>query len=303
MRFPAEPFPAEPLPGGTLVKRGKVRDVYGAGPGLLLLVASDRISAFDVVLAPGIPGKGIILTQLSNFWFERLRDLAPNHLVSTRTSEFPPPFATIPALDGRAVVARALRIVPIECVVRGYIIGSGWKEYQASGSVCGIPLPAGLRQADRLAEPIFTPSTKAEVGHDENIPFDEVVRLVGGEVAESLRSLSLRLYSAAAAHAEKQGVIIADTKFEFGLDGAGTLVWADEALTPDSSRFWPLDSYRPGSNPPSYDKQFVRDFLEASGWDKQAPAPRLPGDVIAGTQARYAEAFSRLTGAGLVGAA
>jgi len=298
MRFPADPFPAEPLPEGTLVKRGKVRDVYGAGPGLLLLVASDRISAFDVVLAPGIPGKGIILTQLSNFWFERLRDLTPNHLVSTQRSEFPAPFDAIPALDGRAVVARALRIVPIECVVRGYIIGSGWKEYQASGSVCGIPLPTGLRQADRLADPIFTPSTKAEVGHDENIPFDEVVRRVGGDVAERLRSLSLRLYGAAAAHAEKQGVIIADTKFEFGLDEAGTLVWADEALTPDSSRFWPLDSYRPDSNPPSYDKQFVRDFLESSGWDKQPPAPRLPGEVIAGTQARYAEAFSRLAGVG-----
>ncbi|MBI4917786.1 MAG: phosphoribosylaminoimidazolesuccinocarboxamide synthase [Acidobacteria bacterium] len=303
MRFPTEPFPAEPLPVGTLVKWGKVRDVYGAGPGLLLLVASDRISAFDVVLAPGIPGKGIVLTQLSNFWFERLRDLVPNHLVSTRRSDFPAPFDALASLDGRAVVARALRIVPIECVVRGYIIGSGWKEYQASGSVCGILLPAGLRQADRLAEPIFTPSTKAEVGHDENIPFDEVVRRVGGDVAESLRTLSLRIYSAAAAHAEKQGVIIADTKFEFGIDEAGGLVWADEALTPDSSRFWPLDSYRPGSNPPSYDKQFVRDFLEASGWDKQPPAPRLPAEVIAGTQARYAEALSRLAGVGPVGAA
>ena len=296
MGFPATPFPAEPLPVGTLVKRGKVRDVYAAGPGRLLLVASDRISAFDVVLSPGIPGKGIVLTRLSNFWFERLADVVPHHLVTTARPEFPPPFDRLPELDGRAVVARAVNIVPIECVVRGYITGSGWKEYRADGAVCGIPLPAGLRMADRLLEPIFTPSTKAEVGHDENIAFDEVVRRVGDEVAEKLRDTSLRLYSSAAAFAEERGVIIADTKFEFGIDEAGALVWADEALTPDSSRFWPRSEYQPGSNPPSFDKQFVRDFLEGSGWDKKEPPPQLPAEVVAGTQARYAEAYRRLTG-------
>jgi phosphoribosylaminoimidazole-succinocarboxamide synthase len=299
MPFPTEPFPSQPLVEGALIKRGKVRDVYTAGPGLLLVVATDRISAFDVVLSPGIPGKGVVLNRLSNFWFDRLGDLVPHHLVATERADFPAPFDAFPNLEGRACLARSVRIVPVECVVRGYLIGSGWKEYQASGAVCGLRLPSGLRMAERLPAPIFTPSTKAEVGHDENIGFDEVVRLVGGAVAERLRDLSLALYARAAAHAEQRGVIIADTKFEFGLGAAGGLVWADEALTPDSSRFWPAADYRPGANPPSFDKQFVRDYLEASGWDKQPPAPALPAEVVAGTQSRYAEAFRLLTGSEL----
>ena len=289
-------FPSAPLFPGRLVKRGKVRDVYEAGPGRLLVVASDRISAFDVVLDPGVPGKGVVLTQLSNFWFGTLADVVPNHVVGTAAEDFPEPFSASPALSGRGCLVREVRIVPIECVVRGYIVGSGWKEYQALGSVCGVPLPAGLRQADRLPEPIFTPSTKAEVGHDENIPFDEVARIAGGDVAERLRDVSLELYTRAASLAEARGIIIADTKFEFGLDENGGIVWADEALTPDSSRFWPADRYRPGSNPPSFDKQFVRDWLESSGWNKQPPAPVLPPDVVARTRALYLEAYRRLTG-------
>jgi len=290
------PFPTAPLFPEQLLKRGKVRDVYRAGGDRLLVVASDRISAFDVVLDPGIPGKGIVLTQLSNFWFSTLAEVAPHHVLATERSEFPEPFASAPQLDRRACLVRAVRIVPVECVVRGYIVGSGWKEYQAMGSVSGVPLPGGLRQAERLPSPVFTPSTKAEVGHDENITFEEVVRRVGGEVAETLRELSLELYRRAAALAEARGIIIADTKFEFGLDERGHLVWADEALTPDSSRFWPADQYRIGSNPPSFDKQFVRDWLEGSGWNKQPPAPTLPPEVVAGTQALYLEAYRRLTG-------
>ncbi len=292
-------FPSAPIFPGRLVKRGKVRDVYQAPDGRLLVVASDRISAFDVVLDPGVPGKGVVLTQLSNHWFETLSAVVPNHLVATRQAEFPEPYVGEPLLAGRSCLVEALRIVPVECVVRGFIVGSGWKEYQATGSVCGVALPAGLRQADRLPEPIFTPSTKAEVGHDENIAFDQVVRLVGGSVAERVRAVSLELYRRAAALAEERGIIIADTKFEFGRDAAG-LVWADEALTPDSSRFWPADSYRPGANPPSFDKQFVRDWLERSGWDKRPPAPTLPPEVVADTQALYLEAYRRLTGRALV---
>ncbi len=295
MATPA-PFPSAPLFPGRLLRRGKVRDVYQADGDRLVIVASDRISAFDAVLDPGVPGKGIVLTQLSNFWFERLADVVPNHLVATRLADFPQPFSGEALLEGRACLARAVRIAPVECVVRGFIVGSGWKEYQALGSVCGVRLPAGLRQADRLPAPVFTPSTKAEVGHDENIPFDEVVRLVGAEVAEQLRAVSLELYRRAAELAEARGIIIADTKFEFGLDGEGRLVWADEALTPDSSRFWPADLYRPGSNPPSFDKQFVRDWLEGCGWDKRPPAPMLPPDVVARTRALYLEAHRRLTG-------
>jgi phosphoribosylaminoimidazole-succinocarboxamide synthase len=296
MALPGTPFPATPLRGGTLLRQGKVRDIYDAGEAGLLIVASDRISAFDVVLSPGIPGKGIVLTQLSNFWFETLEDVVPNHLLATGRAAFPPPYDALAALDGRACLVRRLEIVPVECVARGYLIGSGWKEYRAGGAVCGIPLPAGLRLADRLPEAIFTPSTKAEVGHDQNISFDTVVRLVGADTAERLRTLTLELYRRAAAIAERRGVIIADTKFEFGVDDAGALYLADEALTPDSSRFWPEDGYRPGVNPPSFDKQYVRDWLEASGWNKQPPAPALPGEVIAGTQARYLEAFRRVTG-------
>ncbi|MGD1146439.1 MAG: phosphoribosylaminoimidazolesuccinocarboxamide synthase [Thermoanaerobaculaceae bacterium] len=295
MSLPAA-FPSGPLFPERLVKRGKVRDVYQVGPGRLLVVASDRISAFDVVLDPGVPGKGIVLTQLSNFWFRTLAAVVPNHLLATGLSDLPEPFSKEASLAGRACLVKAVRIVPVECVVRGFIVGSGWKEYQAKGSVCGVRLPPGLRQADRLPEPIFTPSTKAEVGHDQNITFDEVVRLAGGAVAERLRDVSLDLYTRAAALAEERGIIIADTKFEFGLDADGGVVWADEALTPDSSRFWPADSYGPGSNPPSFDKQFVRDWLESSGWDKQPPAPTLPSDVVAKTQALYLEGYRRLTG-------
>jgi phosphoribosylaminoimidazole-succinocarboxamide synthase len=290
------PFPTHPLFPDRLVKRGKVRDVYQAGEGRLLVVASDRISAFDVVLDPGVPGKGIVLTQLSNFWFSTLADVIPHHVLETERPRLPEPFASTPQLDRRACLVRAVRILPVECVVRGYIAGSGWKEYLAKGTVSGVSLPTGLRQAERLPSPVFTPSTKAEVGHDENIPFDEVVRAVGGEVAERLRDASLELYRRAAALAESRGIIIADTKFEFGLDERGGLLWADEALTPDSSRFWPADRYRVGGSPPSFDKQFVRDWLEGSGWNKQPPAPTLPPDVVARTQALYVEAYRRLTG-------
>jgi len=294
--LPGAPFPSTPLPAGRLLRRGKVRDIYDAGTAGLVIVASDRISAFDVVLSPGIPGKGVVLTQLSNFWFDTLAGVAPHHLLAVERSAFPPPYDGLAELDGRACLVRRLEIVPVECVARGYLIGSGWKEYRAGGAVCGIPLPAGLQLAARLPEPIFTPSTKADVGHDENITFEAVAGLVGADLAARLRDLTLELYRRAAALAEQRGIIIADTKFEFGVAPDGSLFLADEALTPDSSRFWPADGYRPGANPPSFDKQFVRDWLEASGWDKQPPAPALPADVIAGTQARYLEAFRRLTG-------
>jgi phosphoribosylaminoimidazole-succinocarboxamide synthase len=279
-----------------LVKRGKVRDVYSAGEAGLVVVASDRISAFDVVLSPGVPGKGVVLTQLSNFWFSRLAGVSPHHLLATELAALPEPFASAPALRGRACLVRNLRIVPVECVVRGYLAGSGWKEYQAGGAVCGIPLPAGLREAERLPRPIFTPSTKADVGHDENITFDRVVGTIGGPLAEELREASLELYRRAASLAEERGIIIADTKFEFGQDAGGEVVWADEALTPDSSRFWPRDGHRPGNSPPSFDKQYVRDWLERSGWNKRPPAPSLPDDVVARTQELYLEAYRRLTG-------
>lgn len=279
-----------------LLRRGKVRDIYQTGSDRLVIVASDRVSAFDVILSPGIPGKGVILTQLSKFWFEKLADVAPNHLITTELAEMPEPFGSCDDLDGRASLIGLVRILPVECVVRGYLAGSGWKEYCLRGSVCDVPLPSGMRLAQRLPEPIFTPSTKAEVGHDLNIPFDEVVRLLGGPIAETTRDLSLELYRRASAWAEAQGIILADTKLEFGLDEGGDVVWADEALTPDSSRFWPAAEYRPGGNPPSFDKQFVRDWLEATGWDKQPPAPPLPPDVIEGTISRYLEAFRRLTG-------
>ncbi|MCX7895184.1 MAG: phosphoribosylaminoimidazolesuccinocarboxamide synthase [Thermoanaerobaculum sp.] len=291
-----QPYEAPSSLQPYLLRQGKVRDIYGAPEGGLVLVATDRISAFDVVLSPGIPGKGVVLTQLSNFWFARFAHLVPNHLLATSREQLGSPFATEPALEGRAVRVRQLRMVPVECVVRGYLVGTGWKEYQATGAVCGIPLPGGLRLAEELPEPIFTPSTKEDTGHDQNISFDRVVELVGGPLAERLRDLSLRIYREAASYARQRGVIIADTKFEFGLDEHGELVWADEALTPDSSRFWPVESYQPGANPPSFDKQFVRDFLEAVGWDKNPPAPPLPEDVVAGTQARYLEAYKKLTG-------
>jgi len=289
-------YPGGEIPGGRLIRRGKVRDVFAADDGRLVFVATDRISAFDVVLEPGIPGKGIILTQLSNFWFDRLAEVVPNHVVESRREAFPAPFRDHRELDGRACLVRELRMLPVECVVRGYLVGSGWKEYQAGGTVCGIPLPSGLPQAAKLPEPIFTPATKAETGHDENIPFAEMARIVGPALAEKARDVSLELYRRAAAYAEERGVIIADTKFEFGLDAEGSLVLADEALTPDSSRFWPADDYRVGANPPSFDKQFVRDWLETTDWDKTPPAPPLPEPVIVGTRERYLEAYARLTG-------
>ena len=284
------------IPGGELVSRGKVRDIY-AHEDALILVATDRISAFDCVLSPGIPGRGIILTRLSSFWFDRFSELVPNHLIATELVDFPEPYRHLPELAGRSVLAKRLQAIPVECVARGYISGSGWQEYGASGGVCGISLPDGLVESDRLPESIFTPATKATEGHDENISFDRMVSLVGGELAERLRDLTLELYSRAADYALERGIIIADTKFEFGLTDDGAIVWMDEALTPDSSRFWPADQYRPGGGQPSYDKQFVRDWLLKSGWNKEPPPPTLPPEVVEGTLERYGEAFRLLTGA------
>jgi phosphoribosylaminoimidazole-succinocarboxamide synthase len=282
------------VPGGKLVSRGKVRDIYAVDDGLLL-VATDRISAFDCVLSPGIPGRGVILTQLSNFWFDRFADV-PNHLLATDRARFPQPYCDHAELDRRSVLVRRLEPFPVECVARGYLSGSGWKEYRDGDSVCGVRLPSGLRESDRLPEPIFTPATKAAEGHDENISFDRAAEILGGPTAEILRDLTLRLYREAAAYALERGIIIADTKFEFGRDATGRIVWIDEALTPDSSRFWPADSYEPGHGQPSYDKQYLRDWLEASGWSKQPPAPALPPEVVEGTLDRYREAYRQLTG-------
>ena len=262
---------------------GKVRELYAVDGDRLLLVASDRISTFDVVLPSQIPDKGRVLTGLSAFWFVRTRGICPNHLLDVRA-------------DGRSTECRRLNMLPIECVVRGYLAGSGWKDYQASGLVCGHALPGGLLDSDRLPEPIFTPATKAQSGHDENITRAEAAAIVGAERLAEVERLSLRLYRFAADHALARGIIIADTKFEFGLDRDGQLVLGDEALTPDSSRFWPADQYTPGRPQPSFDKQFVRDFCERTGWNKTDPGPELPTDVIAGTRARYVEAFERLTG-------
>jgi phosphoribosylaminoimidazole-succinocarboxamide synthase len=277
------------------VSRGKVRDIY-AHDDTLILVATDRISAFDCVLSPGIPGRGVILTRLSSFWFHHFSDLVPNHLLATELVDFPEPYRDHPELAGRSVLARRLEPIPVECVARGYITGSGWKEYGDSGEVCGIPLPEGLVESDRLPEPIFTPATKATEGHDENISFDRMVGIVGGELAETLRHVTLELYRQAADYALERGIIIADTKFEFGLSADNAVVWMDEALTPDSSRFWPADGYRPGGAQPSFDKQFVRDWLVESGWNKEPPAPTLPAEVVDGTLERYTEAFRLLTG-------
>jgi phosphoribosylaminoimidazole-succinocarboxamide synthase len=282
------------IPEGQLVSRGKVRDIY-ASTDALILVATDRISAFDCVLSPGIPGRGVILTQLSNFWFDRFDDVQ-NHLLVTDLTDFPEPYRDHSELDGRSVLVHHLEPIPVECVARGYLAGSGWKDYQRDGAVCGIGLPAGLRESDQLPEPIFTPATKATEGHDINISFDQAVEIVGAETAEILRDQTLRLYSEAAEYARDRGIIIADTKFEFGFDSERRIVWMDEALTPDSSRFWPADSYQPGRPQPSFDKQYVRDWLEASGWDKAPPAPELPPDVVQGTLDRYAEAYRLITG-------
>ena len=285
------------LPGLDLRHRGKVRDVFDLGDGRLLMVATDRLSAFDVVLPDPIPGKGEMLTQISNFWFDRTAGLIPNHLTGDDVASVLPAGVDAALYAKRAVVTKKLKPVPVECIARGYIIGSGWKDYRATGAVSGIRLPEGLQQAQQLAEPIFTPSTKAAVGdHDENIDFDTAVNTVGREMAEAVRDATLRLYTFARDYAAERGIILADTKFEFGTDEDGTLYVMDEMLTPDSSRWWPADEYAVGSSPPSYDKQIVRDHLETLDWDKTPPGPRLPADVIERTRARYAEALERLAG-------
>lgn len=279
-----------------LLHRGKVRDIYVVGDRHLLIVTTDRLSAFDVVLPTPVPGKGEVLTGLSNFWFARTRSIVPNHLANRSLADVVADPAERRLIQGRAIVVRRLKALPVEAIVRGYLVGSGWKEYRQSGTVSGIALPAGLREADRLPEPIFTPSTKAAVGaHDENISFAKAQELLGADVARRVQTASLALYKDAAEYALSRGIIIADTKFEFGLDEAGDLTLIDEALTPDSSRFWPVDQYRPGANPPSFDKQYVRDYLESLGWNKTPPAPALPPEVVAQTAEKYREALERLT--------
>lgn len=282
-----------PLP---LTARGKVRDILAVSDRELLFVATDRISAFDHVLGSGIPDKGKVLTQLSLFWFEHLKAIVPNHLITADAAKYPSPLPEYAAqLQGRSMLVKRAEMFPVECVVRGYISGSGWKDYQKTGMICGIPLPKGLRESDRLPEPIFTPAAKNNVGHDENISFEDVIRVVGRETATKLRDLTMAIYAKASAHAESKGLILADTKFEFGvIDGAITL--ADEVLTPDSSRYWPADLYSPGGAQPSFDKQYVRDYLESIHWNKQAPAPSLPEEVIVNTRAKYLEAYQRITG-------
>jgi phosphoribosylaminoimidazole-succinocarboxamide synthase len=283
------------FPGLPLHASGKVRDVYALN-GHLLFVATDRISAFDYVLATGIPSKGRVLTQLSLFWFDFLKKLVPNHLVTADVSKYPAELQKYrDQLEGRSMLVTKAEMVAVECVARGYLSGSGWKEYKQSGAVCGIKLPAGLKESDKLPEPIFTPATKAASGHDENISFADMVKRVGPELSEQLRDLTLKIYKTAADYALTKGIIIADTKFEFGHTAAG-LVLADEVLTPDSSRFWPADKYKPGGAQESYDKQFVRDYLESIKWNKQPPAPALPDDVARKTSEKYTEAYRRLTG-------
>ncbi|MBJ7575098.1 phosphoribosylaminoimidazolesuccinocarboxamide synthase [Luteimonas sp. MC1828] len=300
------------LPGLNLLHRGKVRDVYELPPGsgpeafgpLLLIVASDRLSAFDVVLPDPIPGKGEMLCQVSNFWFDKTEHLMRNHLTGIDVASVLPAGVDPAPYLQRSVVTRRLKPVPVEAIARGYLIGSGWNDYRRTGRISGITLPDGLRQAERLPQPIFTPSTKAAAGdHDENIDFDTMVHKVGAELAEQVRDATLRLYAFAAEHAAGRGIILADTKFEFGTDADGRLYVMDEMLTPDSSRYWPADAYEVGTSPPSYDKQFVRDWLEAQGWDKTAPGPSLPADVIARTRDKYAEALQRLAGISIDAAA
>ncbi len=284
-----------PLP---VVARGKVRTLYAVGEDALLLVASDRLSAYDVVLPTPVPDKGAVLTGLSVWWFEQLADLVPNHLITARTGEFPEvlqPYA--PQLRGRSMLCRRLAMVPVECVARGYLTGSGWNDYRTSGAVCGVTLPPGLQDGSRLPEAIFTPATKAAVGdHDENISFDQVVDRAGAELAGELRTLTLAVYERGAGLAADRGILVADTKIELGHDSDGILTLGDEVLTPDSSRFWPADGWRPGRPQPSYDKQYVRDWLTGSGWDRIAPGPELPADVVARTRQKYVEAYERLTG-------
>lgn len=279
-----------------LLNRGKVRDIYEVDDKHLLIVTTDRLSAFDVILPTPIPGKGRVLTEVSNFWFHRTEGLIPNQLTDKTLEQVLPDAAEREPVADQAIVVRKLKPLPVEAIVRGYLIGSGWKDYQKTGAVCGISLPEGLQLADKLPEPIYTPSTKADVGeHDENIDFDATVKLLGQELAEQVRDISLRLYTEAAAYALERGIIIADTKFEFGLDENGKLTLIDEALTPDSSRFWPADSYKPGTSPASFDKQYVRDYLETLDWDKTAPGPELPPEVAQKTAEKYQEALDRLT--------
>jgi len=280
---------------GYPCRRGKVRDVYDLGD-RLVIVATDRISAFDWVLPSAIPDKGQILTSMTLFWFNFLK--VPNHLLSTDVDQMGPPFAAQKeVLAGRSMLVRKAEVVPIECVVRGYLAGSGWKEYRQHGTVCGLKLPAGLQESQQLPEPIFTPATKAETGHDENISFEKMVAVTGAALADELRRRSVDVYQRASVHARKRGVILADTKFEWGKLPSGEIILIDEVLTPDSSRFWPMEGYQPGSSPPSYDKQFVRDWLETSGWDKNSPPPQLPLEIIDKTRAKYLEAYERLTAA------
>lgn len=287
------------LPGIPLVARGKVRDVYAIGSDKLLMIATDRISAFDCVLGSPIPDKGRVLTQLSLFWFEFLKDVVPNHLITARVGEYPAelhPFAD--QLEGRSMLVRRAEMVQIECVARGYLSGSGWKEYWKDGTVCGIGLPPGLLESDRLPEPIYTPAIKAQTGHDENVSFEVAASMAAPGVVAKLRDLTLGIYSKAAEYARTRGIILADTKFEFGFID-GTLTLGDEVLTPDSSRFWPADQYKPGGAQPSFDKQFVRDYLETLSWNKQPPAPALPADVVEKTAMKYREAFEKITGRSL----
>ena len=294
-RMTNEPLLQLELPGIQKLKSGKVREIFDLGDAFLL-VATDRISAFDCIMPNGIPRKGEVLTQLSHFWFERFASLIPNHLLARANDPLPAalkPFAA--QVARRSMIVKKAKPLPIECVVRGYLAGSGWKEYRQSQTVCGIKLPAGLQESSELAEPIFTPATKAESGHDENISFEQAAKLTGPDIAEQARAASLKIYSEGRAYARQRGIIIADTKFEFGLFD-GKLILIDEVLTPDSSRFWPADAYQPGRGQPSFDKQFVRDYLETLHWDKTPPAPALPEDVVARTQAKYVEAYERLTG-------
>jgi phosphoribosylaminoimidazole-succinocarboxamide synthase len=296
VRTPSPPMHESRLKGLERIHQGKVRDIYAVDERHMLIVTTDRLSAFDVVLPDPIPGKGHVLTSISNFWFGKTRHIVPNHLADYPLERAVPGASDRALIADRAVVVRRLKALPVEAVVRGYLIGSGWKDYQATGRVCGIELPRGLVLADRLPQPIFTPATKAERGqHDENVSFDAVAAVIGAPLAAAVRDTAIALYQFAAAHALERGIIVADTKFEFGVDESGTLVLIDEAITPDSSRFWPVDTYAPGSSPPSFDKQFVRDYLETLDWDKTPPAPHLPAEVIAKTSEKYREALRRLT--------
>ena len=284
------------IPGLALLARGKVRDIYAVDDDYLLIVTTDRLSAYDVVMPDPVPGKGEVLTRISNFWFNMMTDILPNHLTGRTLDSVLPPATPGKSLECRSIVCRRLSPLPIEAVVRGYLIGSGWRDYQSTGRVCGVSLPAGLQQASRLPEVLFTPATKADAGdHDENISFEQTVKLIGHDLAARVRDCSIRIYERAAEHALARGIIIADTKFEFGLDGDGRLYLIDEVLTPDSSRFWPLDSYRTGTSPPSFDKQFVRDYLDTLDWNRTAPGPKIPAAILQKTSEKYRDALRILT--------